>query len=128
MSDPAIQACDDHIASAGIDTSSPKWRTGLKQPPAFPFDGDKTYYWVMETSVGTIRIKLLPKVAPNHVSSTMFLSRLGRAMTRTSGGFHDRPVDNMMRGTTAQTIAAKTSPMIRPRKNGRAARYRRAPP
>jgi cyclophilin family peptidyl-prolyl cis-trans isomerase len=77
MSDPALSACDEHIASAGIDTSSAKWRTSLKQPPQFPFDVDKTYFWDVETNVGPIRIKLLPEVAPNHVSSTMFLSRLG---------------------------------------------------
>ena len=77
MSDTAIQACDDHIASAGIDKSSPNWRTSLSKPPSFPFDSGKTYYWDIETNVGSIRVKLMPDVAPMHVSSTMFLARAG---------------------------------------------------
>ncbi len=77
MSDSAIEACDKHIASVGLDTNSSRWRSGLKQPPLFPFDSDKTYFWDIETNVGSIRVKLLPDVAPMHASSTMFLSRTG---------------------------------------------------
>ena len=40
------------------------------------FDG-RTYYWDMKTTVGDISIKLMPDVAPMHVSSTIYLTRLG---------------------------------------------------
>ena len=66
MSDPALQACDDHIASCGIDTNASGWRTNLTQPPTFPFEDSKTYYWNIETNVGDIKVKLRPDIAPNH--------------------------------------------------------------
>jgi len=77
MSDPAVQACEEHLAESGVDTSKPNWRTSLSQPPTFPFDKDKEYFWKIETNQGPLRIKLMPGVAPKHVSSTMYLAKLG---------------------------------------------------
>ncbi len=76
MSD-ALQACTEYIEKSGIDTSSKGWRTSLSLPPTFEFDPSKTYYWNIETNIGSMKVKLLPGVAPQHASSTMFLAMLG---------------------------------------------------
>jgi len=77
INDPALKACDDFIHDKNIDTTRDRWRTSLPQPPRLPFDAQRTYYWKIETNVGTLKLKLMPGVAPMHVSSTIFLSRLG---------------------------------------------------
>lgn len=70
------QAIDDFIAQQNIDKSSAAWKTQLPKPPEVAFD-DKTYFWDVETNVGKIVIKLMPDVAPMHVSSLIYLTRLG---------------------------------------------------
>jgi len=77
MSDPALDACDAYIAEKAIDKRARNWRTRLAQPPRLPFDKERTYFWKIETNKGPVRIKLLFGVAPDHVSSTIFLARLG---------------------------------------------------
>ncbi len=72
-----VETIDAFIAAQSIDTSQPGWKTHLPKPPRAEFDADKTYYWNVETNIGSIRIKLLPKVAPMHVSSTIYLVQLG---------------------------------------------------
>lgn len=72
-----VEAIDAFIAEKSIDTSQPGWKTRLPKPPKVEFDPDKTYYWNVETTVGDIKIKLLPDVAPMHVSSTIYLVQLG---------------------------------------------------
>ena len=73
----ALEAIDAYIADAGIDTSASGWKTRLDAPPKASFGGGETYYWNIETNVGDLRVKLLPEVAPMHVTSTIFLTRLG---------------------------------------------------
>ena len=75
--DVAIEAIDVFIAEQKIDKSSPGWKGRLPRPPKVTFDDDKTYYWWLDTNVGEMKIKLDPKVAPMHVSSTIYLTRLG---------------------------------------------------
>ncbi len=41
------------------------------------FDANKDYFWILETNKGNIKIKLMPNVAPMHVTSTMFLTEKG---------------------------------------------------
>ena len=77
MSDPTLSACDAFIQQSGIDTNASGWRTKLPKPPSFEFAGETNYYWDLETSHGNVRIKLLHDTAPMHVSSTMYLTRLG---------------------------------------------------
>ncbi len=72
-----FEKADEFIASQSIDTSRDGWRTSLPKPPKFDFDSGKTYFWNIKTSHGDVRIKLLPEVAPMHVSSTVYLSKLG---------------------------------------------------
>jgi cyclophilin family peptidyl-prolyl cis-trans isomerase len=79
--DPALAALDKFIAEqkAGgkINTDKPGWKTSLPKPPKATFDKDTEYYWIIETNKGTIKVKLMPAVAPMHVSSTIYLARLG---------------------------------------------------
>jgi len=53
------------------------WKLQLKKPELMKFDSNKDYFWILETNKGTIRIKLMPDVAPMHVTSTIFLTRKG---------------------------------------------------
>ena len=53
------------------------WKLQLKKPEMMTFDANKEYYWVMKTNKGTIKIKLMPDVAPMHVTSTIFLTNKG---------------------------------------------------
>jgi cyclophilin family peptidyl-prolyl cis-trans isomerase len=77
--DPALLACTSFIADLVIEKSVPGggWKTRLSQPPMFDFDEDTDYFWKLSTNKGEITVKLWPDVAPNHVSSTMFLSEVG---------------------------------------------------
>ena len=49
----------------------------LVVPPELKFDPAKDYFWNLRTSKGDIKIRLMPDVAPMHVSSTIYLVRLG---------------------------------------------------
>ena len=77
MPDTALAAIDAFIESEGVDTSSDRWRTSLSKPPQAEFDSGSTYFWDLETSAGTISIRLLPDEAPMHATSTIYLTRLG---------------------------------------------------
>ncbi|MHC4954261.1 MAG: peptidylprolyl isomerase [Planctomycetota bacterium] len=76
MSDP-LSAADAFIESSAIDKSQNGWRLRMPKPPMLEFDADKTYLWKIQTNHGEITVKLLPESAPNHVSSTIYLSRSG---------------------------------------------------
>ena len=41
------------------------------------FSNDRNYFWNLSTNVGDIKIRLMPDVAPVHVTSTMYLTELG---------------------------------------------------
>jgi len=72
-----LSSCREFIESSGIDTSNDGWKTKLPAPPPLPFDSDKDYYWEIETNKGSLKIKLWPHIAPQHVSSTIYLTTLG---------------------------------------------------
>ncbi len=76
VSDP-IQAIDEFIAAKKIDTTSSNWKTSLPKPPQLEFDASKSYFWELDTTVGSISIRLLADEAPMHVSSAIYLTRLG---------------------------------------------------
>lgn len=101
--DVAIAAIDGFIAKQEIDKSKPGWKTHLAKPPQVSFDPAKTYYWNLDTNVGAIKIKLLPDVAPMHVSSTLYLTRLGFydgvVFHRVINGFMAQGGDPLGRGT-----------------------------
>ena len=75
--DVAIAAIDRFIAEQSIDRSKDGWKTSLPQPPQVEFDASKRYFWNVATNVGDIKIRLMPDIAPMHVSSTIYLARLG---------------------------------------------------
>ena len=72
-----MKQIDDMIAAAKIDKSRPDWRTRLSIPSPATFEKGRDYYARMETNKGTIRIKFFPDVAPMHVTSFMYLGKLG---------------------------------------------------
>jgi cyclophilin family peptidyl-prolyl cis-trans isomerase len=75
--DVALAAIDTFIEKQKIDKSKSGWKTALPKPPKLEFDAAHTYYWNLQTNVGPIKLKLLPQEAPMHVSSTLYLTRLG---------------------------------------------------
>jgi len=78
VDDPLIAAIDAFIAELDLDKSDKKWKSSVPAPGATgAFDPEKTYYWKLETNRGDLKIELLPKAAPLHVLSTIYLTRLG---------------------------------------------------
>ncbi len=101
--DVAIQTLQGFIAQQKIDTSQPGWKTRLPRPPKASFDAAHTYYWNLDTNVGNVKVKLLPKVAPMHASSTIYLTELGFydgiPFHRVITGFMAQGGDPLGRGT-----------------------------
>ncbi len=75
--DPAVAAIDKFIADQKIDTKKTGWKTSLPKPPKATFTSGKKYFWVLATNKGTIKVAMKPDVAPMHVSSTIYLTKLG---------------------------------------------------
>jgi len=101
--DVALASIDEFIQTQNIDKSKDGWKTRLTKPPQAEFSTDKTYYWVLDTNVGPIKLKLLPGVAPMHVTSTIYLTRLGFydgvPFHRVINGFMAQGGDPLGRGT-----------------------------
>lgn len=74
---PAISTIDRFIAEQSIDTAPSDWRLRLPKPPSVAFDTAAEYLWHLDTNHGPMVIRLMPAVAPMHVSSTVYLTRLG---------------------------------------------------
>lgn len=53
------------------------WKIHLNKPDIMRFDKNKDYFWILETNKGLIKLKLMPDVAPMHVTSTIFLTKKG---------------------------------------------------
>jgi peptidyl-prolyl cis-trans isomerase B (cyclophilin B) len=76
--DPMVASIDAFIASLEIDKSDKEWKGKLPVPGAKgAFDPEKTYYWILDTNRGDLKIELYPDSAPLHVLSTIYLTRLG---------------------------------------------------
>jgi cyclophilin family peptidyl-prolyl cis-trans isomerase len=75
--DAAVAAIDAFIAEQNVDKAERAWKSTLEKPPKVAFTAGKSYFWNVQTSKGNIKIKLIPDVAPMHVSSTIYLTRLG---------------------------------------------------
>lgn len=67
---------ENFTSSKNIDTSKPGWKSRLPAPPDADFRGEKVS-WNLRTNAGEIGIRLLPEVAPRHVTSTVYLTTLG---------------------------------------------------
>jgi peptidyl-prolyl cis-trans isomerase B (cyclophilin B) len=68
---------EDLLETAKVDTGRQGWRTFLKKPEVATFDPAKTYSLTLSTSKGPIRIRLMPDTAPMHVTSFLYLAKLG---------------------------------------------------
>lgn len=68
---------DEIVTAANVDTTQPNWRTSLSMPPRIDFTPGQTWTARMTTSKGDVVIRLLPDVAPVHVTSFAFLARIG---------------------------------------------------
>lgn len=75
--DQAIAQIDAMIDKAAVNKESRLWRTTLPMPEQAEFDPKHTYFIRMETTQGPIRIKMMPEIAPMHVTSFIYLTRLG---------------------------------------------------
>jgi cyclophilin family peptidyl-prolyl cis-trans isomerase len=75
--DAAVAAIDAFIAEQNVDKAQRAWKSKLEKPPKVTFTAGKDYFWNLETNKGAIKVKLMPDVAPMHVSSTIYLTRLG---------------------------------------------------
>jgi len=75
--DAAIKKVDNFIAKQVIDKTDNSWKTALTKPPLLTFSQGKDYFWDIETSQGKLSIKLFADSAPMHVSSTIYLTKLG---------------------------------------------------
>ena len=80
MSTPSndpIAAIDAYIEAQSIDTTQADWKTNLSRPDCLQFEPGCQLTWTLATNIGELVIRLMPDVAPMHVSSTLFLTRLG---------------------------------------------------
>src|SRR4029434_6920111 len=68
---------EDLLETAKVDTGRQGWRSSLKKPEVATFDPAKTYSLTLSTSKGPIRIRLMPDTAPMHVTSFLYLAKLG---------------------------------------------------
>jgi cyclophilin family peptidyl-prolyl cis-trans isomerase len=75
--DAAIKAIDAQIAKAAPKKTEAGWRTKLPLPTAVKFDANKQYLVHMMTNKGEIVLKLMPDVAPLHVTNFIYLTRMG---------------------------------------------------
>lgn len=77
--DMAIAQLTKFITESGakIDKSQASWKTRLPKPPQLTFDANSDYFWHLKTNFGEIKIKYYPDVAPQHVSSSMYLTQVG---------------------------------------------------
>lgn len=75
--DKAMLQIDQQVQAAKVDKSKPNWRTTLTKPAAATFDADHKYFVNMTTTKGKVVIRMLPETAPMHVTSFLYLTRLG---------------------------------------------------
>ena len=68
---------EEQIAKLDVDTSSSDWKTKVPKPEVVEFDKDKDYLVRLETNKGPVLIKFMPEVAPMHVTSFLYLTKLG---------------------------------------------------
>lgn len=74
--DKAVVALDK-FAKSKVSKKRADWRTSLPEPPKQTFDDGYDYLWHLQTNCGDLTVRLFPDVAPMHVTSVIYLTRLG---------------------------------------------------
>ncbi len=72
---PAIQRFFADLPD--VDKSNASWKEQLQKPATLSFDPGKTIYWQMQTNKGPMRFRLFHDTAPEHTTSTMYLTEIG---------------------------------------------------
>lgn len=75
--DIAIKQVNKFVKEQKIDKTVPSWKTKLNIPPQLTFSKTKDYFWDLQTNQGNLTIKLFADTAPMHVSSTIYLTKIG---------------------------------------------------
>jgi peptidyl-prolyl cis-trans isomerase B (cyclophilin B) len=120
--DKAMTQIDAQVAK--VDKSKGSWKTSLTLPEVATFDPAKKYYVNMVTNKGPIRIRLMPDVAPMHVTSFMYLTKLGFydgiAFHRVIKGFMAQGGDPLGNGTggPGYKFAGEFKPEVKHDKGG----------
>ena len=65
------------VGRAKVDRSNPRWKTRIPKPEKATFTPGQTWHALMKTNKGAIRLRLMPEVAPMHVTSFAYLAKLG---------------------------------------------------
>ncbi len=63
--------------TVAVEGEKKQKNNGYSAEPAMQIDANKKYTAILDTTMGTIEIELLPKVAPRTVNSFVFLSKEG---------------------------------------------------
>ena len=74
---PLLAEVDAYISGIELDRDAENWRFATPPPPALSVPEGERALWILETSAGVMRFELFHDIAPNHVSNTIYLSRLG---------------------------------------------------
>jgi len=72
-----IETIDAFIDAHPVDRTDPTWKTHVPRPPFVQLDPTRTYYWQLNTSAGILKIRFRPEWSPHHVSTAIYLTRLG---------------------------------------------------
>ncbi|MGE0144560.1 MAG: peptidylprolyl isomerase [Planctomycetota bacterium] len=78
-----------------VDRTADGWRTRVPPPPDVPIETRRNYFWILDTSVGSLNVRLFPKSAPRHVLSLVWLTKLGY--------YDDLPFHRIVSGSIAQS-------------------------
>lgn len=68
---------EERMNAGEINKESNNWRTTLPQFPEVDFPSDSCFNWVLNTSHGEIKVRLLHQNAPRHVANFLYLTELG---------------------------------------------------
>jgi peptidyl-prolyl cis-trans isomerase B (cyclophilin B) len=76
-SDPAVKSINAYLEKQKTDKTQSDWKTTLEKPEIVTFDPEAQYFWELDTTEGRLVVKLFPEITPMHVTSTIYLTKLG---------------------------------------------------
>jgi peptidylprolyl isomerase len=76
-SDPAVKSINAYLEKQKTDKTQSDWKTTLEKPEIVTFDPEAQYFWELDTTEGRLVVKLFPETTPMHVTSTIYLTKLG---------------------------------------------------